>query len=130
MTPPTVPSAPSLPQPAQMGLPSSNIQMSGKVGVGSPLKKNLDILRPGTFAFMHSREIALLLRQLKEQLERRERTRKGKGTADVSGAGDDKPDAPANGPKQTTRPEGATETDPDDDPRCWGMDPSAIIGKR
>ena len=130
MTPPTVPSAPRLPQPAQMGLPSSNIQMSGKVGVGSPLKKNLDILRPGTFAFMHSREIALLLRQLKEQLERRERTRKGKGTADVSGAGDDKPDAPANGPKQTTRPEGATETDPDDDPRCWGMDPSAIIGKR
>jgi hypothetical protein len=128
MTPPTVPSAPSLPQPAQVGLPSSSIQMSGKVGVGSPLKKNLDILRPGTFAFMHSREIALLLRQLKEQLERRERTRKGKGTADVSGAGDTKPHSPANSPKKTTRPQGATETDPDDDPRYWGMEPSAIVG--
>ena len=128
MTPPTIPTAPPLPQPAQVGLPSSNIQMSGKVGVGSPLKKNIDILRPGTFAFMHSREIAKLLRELKEKLERQARMRKGKGTADTSGAGDDKPDAPANGPKQTTKPEGGTESSPDDDARNWGMDPSAIIG--
>tara|TARA_R100000008_G_scaffold78884_1_gene60167 strand:- start:208 stop:1989 length:1782 start_codon:yes stop_codon:yes gene_type:complete len=128
MTPPTIPTAPPLPQPAQVGLPSSNIQMSGKVGVGSPLKKNIDILRPGTFAFMHSREIAKLLRELKEKLERHGRMRKGKGTADTSGAGDDKPDAPANGPKQTSKLEGGTESSPDDDARNWGMDPSAIIG--
>ena len=121
MTPPTIPSAPSLPQPAQMGLPSSNIQMSGKVGVGSPLKKNLDILRPGTFAFAHSREIALLLRQLKEQLERRERTRKGD-------AGEDKPDYPANSPKKTTKPSATGYGKVDDDPRYWGMEPSAQVG--
>jgi hypothetical protein len=87
----------------------------------SDVLKNLDILRPGTFAFMHSREMAKLLREIKEQIERRERTRKG----DV---GEDKPNYPANSPKKTTRPEGATETSPDDDPRYWGMEPSAIVG--
>ena len=126
LTPPTIPQAPPLPQPAQAGLPSSNIQMSGMVGVGSPLKKKLDILQPGTFAFMHSREVALLLRQLKEAMQRRERTRKAK---DVSGGGEDKPDYPANSPKKTTRNEGGTETEPDDDPRYWGMEPSAIVGR-
>ena len=128
MTPPTIPTAPPLPQPAQVGLPSSSIQMSEDDAEGSSLQKNLDILRPGTHAYLHSREVAKILRELKEAIQR-EKMKKGKGTADTSGAGDDKPDAPANGPKQTTRPEGATETDPDDDPRCWGMEPSALIGR-
>ena len=35
--------------------------------------------------------------------------------------------APANGPKKTSRNEGATETDPEDDPRHWGADPAGLM---
>jgi len=35
-------------------------------------------------------------------------------------------EAPANGPQKTSRNEGATETDPEDDPRYWGADPSQL----
>lgn len=126
MTPPSIPQAPSLPQPAQVGLPSSSIQMSDKVGVGSSLQKNLDILRPGTFSYLHSREIAKLLRELKEAMKHQKMQKSG--VKDVSGAGETKPKHPANSPSKTTRLEGATETDPDDDPRYWGMEPSAMIG--
>ena len=124
MTPPSIPRAPSLPQPAQVGLPSSSIQMSDKVGVGSSLQKNLDILRPGTFSYLHSREIAKLLRELKEAMKRQ----KMQKSKDVSGAGETKPKHPANSPSKTTRLEGATETPPDQDARLWGMEPSAMIG--
>jgi hypothetical protein len=98
--------------------------MSDKVGVGSSLQKNLDILRPGTFSYLHSREIAKLLRELKEAMKRQ----KMQKSKDVSGAGETKPKHPANSPSKTTRPTGKTETSPDDDPRYWGMEPSAMIG--
>ena len=35
--------------------------------------------------------------------------------------------APANGPQKTSRNEGATETDPEDDPRYWGADPAGLM---
>lgn len=38
--------------------------------------------------------------------------------------------APANGPQKTSRNEGATETDPEDDPRYWGADAVGMYTRR
>ena len=35
--------------------------------------------------------------------------------------------APANGPQKTSRNQGATDTDPEDDPRYWGADPAELL---
>ena len=124
MTPPTVPSAPSLPQPAQVGLPSSSmVTASEDVVRGSDIQKN--IMGPGSYGFVHAQDIKRLLRELRHALDKHGRMRKAK---DTSGAGEDKPDYPANSPKKTTRAEGPTETPPDQDARTWGLEPSAIVG--
>ena len=123
MTPPTVPSAPPLPQPAQVGLPSSSIQMSEDSSEGSDIQKN--IMGPGSYGFAHAQDIKRLLRELREALDKRGRMKKAKDTA---GAGEDKPDYPANSPRKTTKNEGGTETPPHDDARTWGMEPSAHVG--
>ena len=123
MTPPTVPSAPPLPQPAQVGLPSSSIQMSEDSSEGSDIQKN--IMGPGSYGFIHAQDIKRLLRELRQTLDKHGRMKKAKDTA---GAGEDKPDYPANSPRKTTKNEGGTETPPHDDARTWGMEPSAHVG--
>ena len=66
-----------------------------------------------------------LLRELKHLLAKLPR----KSLMGISGGGSNSSGmvaAPANGPQQTSRNEGATESDPEDDPRYWGADPSQL----
>ena len=66
-----------------------------------------------------------LLRELKHLLAKLPR----KSLMGISGGGSTSSGlvaAPANGPQQTSRNEGATESDPEDDPRYWGADPSQL----
>ena len=70
------------------------------------------------------------LKQLKEMMKRRDRDskRKGMGEPDTAGAASTMPKYPGNNPKQTTRPEGATEDE--NDARTWGLDPiGGIVGR-
>jgi len=70
------------------------------------------------------------LKQLKEMMKRRDRDskRKGMGEPDTAGAASTLPKYPGNNPKQTTRPEGATEDE--NDARTWGLDPiGGIVGR-
>jgi len=70
------------------------------------------------------------LKQLKEMMKRRDRDskKKGMGEPDTAGAASTMPKYPGNNPKQTTRPEGATEDE--NDARTWGLDPiGGIVGR-
>ena len=128
-TPPPIPSAPPLPMvgvanqqmagPPMMRpgrLPSSSVQgvMTGPVGKGSEIQKSLtryDII-----------ELRQLIADAKRAIKQKDSKKKGMGTKDTGGAGSSLPKHPENGPKQTTRPEGATE-DANNEPRTFGMDP-------
>lgn len=127
--PPPIPSAPPMPMvgvanqqmsaPPMMRpgrLPSSSVQgvMTGPVGEGSEMQKSLtryDII-----------ELRQLVADAKRAIRQKESKKKGMGTKDTGGAGSNLPKHPENGPKQTTRPEGATE-DANNEPRTFGMDP-------
>ena len=130
-TPPPMPGAPPMPMPTagvgvqQMAappmmrpgrLPSSSVQgvMTGPIGEGSEIQKKLtryDII-----------ELRQLVADAKRAIRQKESKKKGMGTKDTAGAGSNLPKHPENGPKQTTRPEGATE-DANNEPRTFGMDP-------
>ena len=130
-TPPPMPGAPPIPMPTagvgvqQMAappmmrpgrLPSSSVQgvMTGPIGEGSEIQKKLtryDII-----------ELRQLVADAKRAIRQKESKKKGMGTKDTAGAGSNLPKHPENGPKQTTRPEGATE-DANNEPRTFGMDP-------
>ena len=78
---------------------------------GSDLQKRFD--------WATVQQLRHMLAESKRLLREKERKRKGKGDADTSGAASNLPNHPANGPKQTSRPEGATE-DAKNDPRHFG----------
>ena len=67
------------------------------------------------------------LKQLKEMMKRRDRDskKKGMGEPDTAGAASTMPKYPGNNPKQTTRPEGATEDETD--ARTFGLDPIGYL---
>ena len=70
-----------------------------------------------------------LLRELKHLLARLPR----KSIVGIPGGGsrsEGQVEAPANGPQKTSRNEGATETDPEDDPRYWGADAVGMYTRR
>ena len=78
---------------------------------GSDLQKRFD--------WATIQQLRHMLAESKRLLREKERKRKGKGDADTSGGGSNLPNHPSNGPKQTTRPDGATEN-AKDDPRHFG----------
>ena len=85
-------------------------------------------LGPGLTSF-DSHDLKDLLRELKHLLSRLPR----KSLMGISGGGsnnDGMVEAPSNGPQKTSRNEGGTETDPDDDPRYWGADPAGQYTRR
>lgn len=130
-TPPSMPGAPPMSMPTagvgvqQMAappmmrpgrLPSSSVQgvMTGPIGKGSEIQKKLtryDII-----------ELRQLVADAKRAIKQKESKKKSMGTKDTGGAGSNLPKHPENGPKQTTRPEGATE-DANNEPRTFGLDP-------
>jgi len=144
LMPPRMPSAPSVPgltpppTPSMGGtrgvgvqgpkLPTATVQggpsmvMTGEVGSGSDLQKR-------GLSYYDTAELRQLVNEARRALKRKETKKKGKGTTDTSGAGSNLPKHPENGPKQTTRPEGATE-DANNEPRTFGMDPIGhIVGR-
>ena len=109
-------------------VPTSSVQggpsqvMMGKVGVGSDIQKR-------GLSYYDTAELRQLVNEARRALKRKETKKKGKGTKDTSGAGSNLPKHPENGPKQTTRPEGATE-DAKNEPRTFGMDPIGhLVGR-
>ena len=101
-------------------LPTSSVQgaspmMMGEVGEGSDLKKR-------GLSFYDTSELRQLLIEARQALKRKETKKKGKGDKDTSGAGNNLPRHTEAGPKQTTRPEGATE-DANNEPRTFGINP-------
>jgi len=121
----TAPTAPGLPAAASMGLPSaSSIAMSEPSEIEqirSDILKARKITDYAHFAWMRN-----MLKEIKDKLDKVKKT----ATKDTSGAGDDKPQHASNHTRrQTSRPEGATETGPDDDPRYWGAHPGDLVGQ-
>lgn len=85
-------------------------------------------LGPGLTS-IDTHEFKDLLRELKHLLSRLPR----KSLMGISGGGsnnDGMVEAPANGPQKTSRNEGGTETDPEDDPRYWGADAAGMYSRR
>ena len=85
-------------------------------------------LGPGLTS-IDSHDLKDLLRELKHLLARLPR----KSLMGIAGGGnrsEGQVEAPANGPQKTSRNEGATETDPDDDPRYWGADAVNLYTRR
>lgn len=121
----TAPTAPRLPAAASMGLPSaSSIAMSEPSEIEqirSDILKARRITDEAHFAWMRN-----MLREIKEKIDKVKKT----ATKDTSGGGDDKPQHASNHTRrQTSRPKGATETSPDDDPRFWGAHPGDLVGQ-
>ena len=129
-TPPPIPSAPPMPT-AGVGVqqmagppmmrpgrvPSSSVQgvMTGPRGKGSDLQKR-------SLTYYDIAELRQLVNEARRAIKQKESKKKGMGTKDTGGAGSNLPKHSENGPKQTTRPEGATE-DANNEPRTFGMDP-------
>ena len=85
-------------------------------------------LGPGLTS-IDTHEFKDLLRELKHLLSRLPR----KSLMGISGGGsnnDGMVEAPSNGPQKTSRNEGATESDPEDDPRYWGADAAGMYSRR
>jgi len=129
-TPPPIPSAPPMPTagvgvqqmaappPMRPGrMPTSSVQgiMTGPQGKGSDLQKR-------SLTYYDITELRQLVNEARRAIKQKESKKKGMGTKDTAGAGSNLPKHPENGPKQTTRPEGATE-DANNEPRTFGMDP-------
>ena len=91
--------------------PPMPIMASEDLHSGSDLQKRFD--------WATIQQLRHMLSESKKLLREKERKRKGKGDADTSGGGTMLPNHPSNGPKQTTRPSGATE-DAKNDPRHFG----------
>ena len=107
------------PQYTPARLPSATIQgastmMMGEVGEGSDLQKR-------GLSFYDASELRQLLIEARQALKRKETKKKGKGEKTVD-AYSHLPRHTEAGPKQTTRPEGATE-DANNEPRTFGMNP-------
>jgi hypothetical protein len=89
--------------------------MTGPRGKGSDLQKR-------SLTYYDIAELRQLVNEARRAIKQKESKKKGMGTKDTGGAGSNLPKHPENGPKQTTRPEGATE-DANNEPRTFGMDP-------
>jgi hypothetical protein len=122
--------APPINPPMIAGAPHLN--MSGGttgMGMGAPAPPPMPIMASESrhsgsdlqkrFDWATIQQLRHMLAESKRLLREKERKRKGKGDADTSGGGSNLPNHPSNGPKQTTRPEGATEN-AKDDPRHFG----------
>jgi len=80
------------------------------------------------YLLAEARQAIIALKKLMREVKDKDSKRKGKGTPDTSGAASNLPNYPANSPKQTTKPEGPTESDTD--ARQFGLDPIGhLVGR-
>ena len=121
----TAPTSPGLSATASMGLPSSStIARSYEnelTQIRSDIMKARKLSDYSEYAWMRN-----MLKEIKEKLGKVKKS----ATKNTSGGGDDKPRHASNQTRrQTSRPEGATETDPGEDPRFWGAHPGDLVGQ-
>ena len=80
------------------------------------------------YLLAEARQAIIALKKLMREVKDKDSKKKGKGTPDTSGAASNLPNYPANNPKQTTKPEGPTESDTD--ARQFGLDPIGhLVGR-
>tara|TARA_B100000085_G_C18421599_1_gene462932 strand:- start:134 stop:880 length:747 start_codon:yes stop_codon:yes gene_type:complete len=109
----------------KMASPLAKAELEELVEVSKAYVRHLG---PGLTS-IDSHDLKDLLRELKHLLARLPR----KSLMGIAGGGnrsEGQVEAPANGPQKTSRNEGATETDPDDDPRYWGADAVNLYTRR
>ena len=94
-------------------LPTATVQ-TGERGRGSELQKK-------GLSYYDVAELRQLVNEARRAMKRKESKKKGKGEKNV-GAASNLPRHTEAGPKQTTRPEGATE-DATNEPRTFGINP-------
>lgn len=119
-TPPIVP--PKLRQP-RLNRPS----MPGMVTMSEDDVAESDILKSRMNHYLLA-EARTALREMRELMRRqkdKDSKKKNMGTPDTAGAASTLPKYPGNNPKQTTRPEGATEDETE--PRMFGLDPIGYL---
>ena len=105
-------------------------KMPGMVTMSSDPVPDSNLLKARTNAYLVA-EARLALRQMKElmrEMRDKDRKKKSMGTPDTAGAASTLPKYPGNNPKQTTRPEGATEDETD--ARTFGLDPIGYLTGR
>jgi hypothetical protein len=93
---------PSASPPMAIGTDEPSMVMTGKVGVGSKLKK-------ARFGYYEITELRQLINQAKRALARKEKKRKSMGTGDTGGASTTHSRGKQTPTGQTTKPEGGTE---------------------
>lgn len=118
-------------QPPRLRTPHLNRpKMPGMVTMSSDPVPDSNLLKARTNAYLVA-EARLALRQMKElmrEMRDKDRKKKSMGTPDTAGAASTLPKYPGNNPKQTTRPEGATEDETD--ARTFGLDPIGYLTGR
>ena len=111
--------------PASMASPLAKSELQELVEVSKAYVRQLG---PG-LGHLDMGDFRELLRELKHLLAKLPR----KSLMGIPGGGrrsEGEVAAPANGPQKTSRNEGATETDPEDDPRYWGADSAGLHVRR
>ena len=118
-------------QPPRLRTPHLNRpKMPGMVTMSSDPVPDSNLLKARTNAYLVA-EARIALRQMKElmrEMRDKDRKKKSMGTPDTAGAASTLPKYPGNNPKQTTRPEGATEDETD--ARTFGLDPIGYLTGR
>jgi len=120
--------APSI-QPPKMKMPHLvRPKMPSMITMSEDIPQHSDILKGNAYQAALMRIALKEIRELMREKKDKDGKRKGKGDGDTAGAASTLPNYPANSPKQTNRNEGATE-DVDNEPRDFGLDPGALVGR-
>ncbi len=118
-------------QPPRLRAPSLNRpKMPGMVTMSEDPVPEGGLLKgrgQNPYLLAEARQAIIALKKLMREVKDKDSKKKGKGTPDTSGASSNLPNHPANNPKQTTNPEGPTESDTD--ARQFGLDPRGVAGR-
>ena len=118
-------------QPPRLRRPRLNRpKMPGMVTMSEDPVPDGDILkaRQNNYLLAEARTALREMRQLMRRMKDKDSKKKNMGAPDTAGAASTLPKYPGNNPKQTTRPEGATEDETD--ARTFGLDPIGYLTGR
>jgi hypothetical protein len=115
--------------PPQLKTPHLNRpKMPGMVTMSEDDPVSGDILKAGNkYLLAEARTAMREMKELMRRMKDKDSKKKNMGAPDTAGAASSLPKYPGNNPKQTTRPEGATEDE--NESRLFGLDPSGVVGR-
>ena len=115
--------------PPQLKTPHLNRpKMPGMVTMSEDDPVSGDILKAGNkYLLAEARTAMREMKELMRRMKDKDSKKKNMGAPDTAGAASSLPKYPGNNPKQTTRPEGATEDEIES--RLFGLDPSGVVGR-